>query len=100
VIRRTFRLHQNGRTLLSWWVADSDWPTFPPVTRGPADHLQLRFDGTPPEQPEALVMHNGGLMYRFVEEVEPAARNAFHKVEFLFDNDLWVIEYRRDLKPA
>lgn len=96
MIRRTFRLHQNGRTLLSWWRTYEDSPVFPPVTRDPARQLQIRFDDTPPEAPEAMVLLDGALMYRFTEQVFSPPFNGFHKVEFVFDNDLWAIEYRRE----
>jgi hypothetical protein len=91
VIRRIFRLHQNGRTLLGWWVADGDVVVFPGFWL-PSDRFEIRFHAPGP----SMVMRNGALLYRFEEEIEPPPPNTFHRVEFLFDNDLWIIEYRRE----
>jgi len=88
---RTLRVHQNGRTLLAWWCSNDDWPTFP-VTSDPRTHFQVRFH----DVGLCDVMLDGALIYRFVEKDGAPGPNGFHRVEFLFDNDVWVLEYRRD----
>jgi hypothetical protein len=91
VIRRTLRLHQNGRTLLSWWAANGDYVTLP-LGNYPGERFEIRF-----ETPHAsLVLLNHVPLYHFAEVVEPPPPNAFHKIEFLFDNSMWVVEYRRE----
>jgi len=42
-----------------------------------------------------MVMLNGAVVYKFVE-VLIAPVGDFHRIEFLFDNSLYVIEYRRE----
>ena len=86
MIRRTIRLHVNGRTVLSWWVTDWDRPELP--MPDPRCRFQIEFSG-------GMVMLNGAVVYKFVE-VLIAPVGDFHRIEFLFDNSLYVIEYRRE----
>jgi len=83
---RIIRIHQNGRTLFSWW-------TFRGYTVGfdiQASRLEIDFN-------RGEVRINGALAYRFKETLEPPKYiHDFHALEFLFDNTFYRIEYRRE----
>jgi len=87
---RIFRLHINGRTILSWFIAIGDQPMIP-LFNTPRDEIKIRFGYTEKEMSEVEI--NGYLAFRFWE-VRQLPANSFAVIEFLMDNNLWRIEYR------
>jgi len=76
---------------LSWFRHPSDYADLP-VTHDPREVFQIRFL----DKGLSGVFLDGVLAYQFEEQKEPPDLNLFHKIEFLYNNDLWTIEYRRN----